>query len=64
LAGNYYKESMSVLTKIVGGIVFFIGLMIVVAFPWLTKYQFADLSRGGVLFGLIVIGIGILLMTL
>jgi len=55
---------MSLLTKIGGGIVFFVGLVIVIGFPWLTEYQPASMGRGGVIFGLILMGIGIWLMTL
>jgi hypothetical protein len=55
---------MGLLTKIGGGIVFFIGLMITIGFPWIAEYQPGRMTRFGILFGLIVMGIGVWLMVM
>jgi hypothetical protein len=48
--------------QILGAISFFVGLLIVIGFPFIRDYQPEALGRAGILIGIILIGIGIYLM--
>lgn len=39
-----------------------VGLSIVIFFPWITQYQSEQIAKAGILFGLILMGIGFYLM--
>ena len=55
---------MSVTTIIAGAITFIFGLLMVILFPT-TRYQQPDrMALGGILFGLLLMAIGILLIRL
>jgi hypothetical protein len=52
-----------IIGKVVGGIFFVIGLLIVIGFPWLDpRYQPAGMSNAGILLGLGLMGIGLYLV--
>jgi hypothetical protein len=55
---------MGIITKIFGGLSFFVGLLIVVGFPYVQTYQPESMAKGAILFGLLLMGIGIWLMTM
>ncbi len=50
--------------KIIGGIVFVIGLLISILLPYVTQHtlQPIGMSKGGVLFGIVIMGIGLYLI--
>jgi len=53
------------INKIAGGFLFFIGLLIVVKFPFTgSKYQPFEMQRAGVLFGILLMIIGLVLLRL
>jgi hypothetical protein len=53
---------MSLFSKIIGGIVFVIGLLIVIFFPSAQDYQPDRISFTGILFGFGLMGAGIFLL--
>jgi hypothetical protein len=53
---------MSLFTKIIGGIVFVIGLLFVIFFPHIRDYQPDRFAITGVIFGFMLMGIGVLLL--
>jgi len=53
---------MSLFSKIIGGIIFVIGLLIVIVFPSMRDYQPGRMSLMGILFGLAMMGIGAILV--
>ena len=53
---------MSLLSKIAGGIVFAIGLLVVILFPSMRDYQPDRFALTGILFGFGMMGVGILLI--
>lgn len=55
---------MSLVTKIVGGAVFAVGLLIVILFPSMRDYQPERFALTGILFGVALMGIGIYLVML
>jgi hypothetical protein len=50
------------LNKIVGGGTFLLGLLIVICFPSIIRYQPEGMGRAGIVIGLILIAVGLLLM--
>jgi len=52
------------LYKIIGGICFVIGLMIVIGFPWIMQYQFEAMAKTGILVGLVLMAVGFYLMKI
>ena len=53
------------INKIAGGLLFFLGLLIVVKFPFAhPTYQPFEMQRAGVLFGIILMIIGLVLLWL
>lgn len=54
---------MSLFTKIIGGILFVIGLLIVIMFPSMRDYQPDRFAATGILFGMALMGVGILLIV-
>ena len=54
---------MSLITKIVGGILFVIGLVIAILFPSMRDYQPDSFAFTGIIFGLGIMGVGILLLV-
>jgi hypothetical protein len=50
--------------KVVGGMTFFVGLLCVIFFPYVIHKDFQPESLGnvGILFGLILIGVGLYLI--
>jgi len=55
---------MSLLSKIAGGIIFVIGLLFAIMFPTIRDYQPDRFSLTGVLFGIVLMGVGVLLLKL
>jgi len=53
---------MSLLSKIIGGIVFVVGLLIVILFPSMRDYQPDRMGQTGVIFGFAMMGVGALLV--
>lgn len=54
---------MGIVSKIFGGLIFFGGLLIVVGYPYWDIYQSpVGMTKGAILFGLILMGIGVYLM--
>jgi hypothetical protein len=53
---------MSLLSKIIGGIVFALGLLIVILFPSMRDYQFDQQAFAGIVFGFVLMAVGFLLM--
>jgi len=51
-----------VLGKLVGGLAFIVGLSIILGFPWVSKFQPEKLSNAGILFGFILLAIGLYLI--
>ena len=52
------------LNKVIGGICFVVGLMIVIGFPWISQYQFEALAKTGIIIGLILMAVGFYLMKI
>jgi hypothetical protein len=50
------------LSKILGAGSFLLGLLIIIHFPDITRYQPESMGRAGILIGLILIAIGLYLM--
>jgi len=54
---------MSLFTKIIGGIIFVIGLLITILFPSIRDYQPDRFAATGIIFGFALMGVGILLIV-
>lgn len=48
--------------QLLGAVSFFIGLLIVIGFPFMKDYQPESMGRAGVVLGIALVGIGIYLM--
>jgi len=56
---------MGIIYKIIGGLTFFVGLLIVFGYPFEdAKQQVMGTIKGAILFGIILMGIGVYLMTI
>ena len=53
---------MSLFTKFVGGVLFAIGLLIVILFPSMRDYQPDRFAFTGIIFGFALMGAGVLLI--
>ena len=53
---------MSLFTKIIGGILVAVGLLIVILFPSMRDYQPDKFALTGILFGFALMGTGVLLI--
>jgi uncharacterized membrane protein len=53
---------MSLLTKIIGGIIFAVGLLFVILFPSMRDYQPDRFALTGVIFGVVLMAIGFVLV--
>ncbi|MEM7821763.1 MAG: hypothetical protein QXX38_03065 [Candidatus Aenigmatarchaeota archaeon] len=50
------------LNKIIGACLFSVGLLIVIGFPDITRYQPESMGRAGIILGLVLIILGLFLM--
>lgn len=48
--------------QIIGAVSFFVGLLIVIGFPWIKDYQPEEMAKAGIVIGIALIAIGIYLM--
>ena len=56
---------MGIVYKIIGGLTFFVGLIIIFGYPFEDqKLQMEGTVKGAILFGIILMGIGVYLMTI
>jgi len=53
---------MSLLSKIIGGVVFLIGLLVTILFPSIQDYQPDRMAFTGILTGIALMGAGIFLL--
>jgi len=53
---------MSLITKVIGGILFVIGLLFVILFPSMRDYQPDRFAFTGIVFGFILMAVGVLLL--
>ena len=53
---------MSLFSKIIGGILFFVGLLFIIFFPSIRDYQPDRFAMTGILFGVVLMGAGVILL--
>jgi len=51
-------------TKILGGVLVLFGLIMILFFPYISKYQVPQMTMAGVVTGIVVLGIGLLLLKI